>query len=81
MSISRKDFERGNFQVRHDDLNTHPVRKFLEKNRNTAYTAKEVAKGVNKGVWGVRQVLLKLRRHGIVKHKTPYFIVVNKRKK
>lgn len=81
MSITRVDFEKGNFKVRETDVDSHSVTVFMRKHSNRAYKADEVAKAVKKSRWGVRTWLKKLVKMGLVTHKTPYYIAFKKNKR
>lgn len=77
MSISRKDFENGNFKRRNNNRLTHPVTVFLRKasrnSRDFAFTLKEIAKVVKMKEESIRSMLRSLKQDGLVLHKQPYF--------
>lgn len=84
MAISRESFDRGDFNSKNEsnDLQGHPIMKFLRKQHRNAFTAKEIADQVGLTDSGVRSMLRKLAREGLVTHKSPYFIAkVNSKKK
>lgn len=73
--ITRKSFLSGKGQTRYDNLKIHPVTMFLERNRSTAFTAKEIAQEINMNENTVRGALIKLQKRKKVIHKQPHFSI------
>lgn len=82
--ISRKDFEDGNFEVRHIEIKNHPVVIFLKENKDHAFIVNTIVKHTKMGKETVRSMLRTLKKKDLVTHKIPYFIwkkkVVKKKK-
>lgn len=72
--IKRKEFDAGTFKkrvfTRRED---HPIAKFLKKNLNSAFKAKEIGRRVKMNENTVRSMIAKLIGEGFVVHKAPYF--------
>lgn len=82
MSISLKDFEEGNFDTRgiHHEMTSHPITLFLKEHRNEAFTIKDLV-AVQKLRYGGSQIMLilgKLKKSGLINHKSPYYAWSNK---
>jgi predicted ArsR family transcriptional regulator len=75
MPISRKEFVSGKFQTRNDNFEGHPLTVYLGKNRDKAFTVKELAKISNLTDEGIRGHLRIMKDKGLIQHKQPYFIV------
>lgn len=78
MAITREAFLSGKFTAKAEANNrtVHPIIVFLRTNHLKAYTVKEIAKAVKLTPNGTRGMLRHLRKEGLVKHKSPYFIAV-----
>lgn len=72
--ISRKQFNEGKFPNMHSKIAVHPILLFLRKNKDVAFTVKEISQKTNMKVDGVRSMLRKLVKRRSVLHKSPYFI-------
>jgi hypothetical protein len=72
--ITRKMFESGEFNKRNDKpKKANPVLVFLMKNKNSAFTIKEISKKLKKNI-KTRQ----LRKNKLVIYKKPYIIAPSK---
>ena len=84
MSINIKQFKEGDFGKRRNTRDKHPILLFLNKNKERAYSAEEIAKQVKMNKSSVRSMLNTLIKIKAVEHKQPYFIsisLLNKKKK
>ena len=74
MTITRKQFESGDFKKRvHTSRMNHPIAKLLMKSHSLAFKAEEIAKRVKMGEDTVRSMLANLKKDNLVVHKSPYF--------
>lgn len=73
MSISRKDFDRGNFNARHIDRVRHPISVLLRENSNLAFNVQEIIKKTRMKEDSVRSMLRTFQKAGLVVHKVPFF--------
>ena len=72
MPITKKQFEKGNFEVKLD--NGSYILDFLKENKNKAWKIDEISKGVNKTNNTIRYHLRKLVKKKLVKRKIPYYM-------
>jgi len=77
--ISIQSFRIGNFKLR-NTKEEHPVKIFLEKNKDKAYKVDEIAKATKMNEDTVRSMLGKLVKEKVILHKQPYFAYNNNRK-
>ena len=84
MSISIKDFDDGNFDSKgaYYHLNNHPITIFLKKNRDQAFTLKDLylTKELRYGDSHIMTLLRRLKIANLVIHKSPYYAWNNKLK-
>jgi transcription initiation factor IIE alpha subunit len=73
MTITRKEFEAGNFKHRVNKRKNHPVVLLLSNHPNTAYTVKDMEKATGMKSETIRDMLSKIRKEGLIVHKIPYF--------
>jgi len=73
MPISRKQFEKGDFNVKHTDRWLHPISILLRKNIGLAYRVDGIEKHVKLSQEGIRGMLQNLRKMGWIIHKQPYW--------
>lgn len=82
MPISRKQFTTGNFPGQHKTSEiTKKLQSIFKKNRQTAYTVKELAKELEVSKWAISGKLPELRKEGVIAHRSPYWIYNNARSK
>lgn len=72
--ISRKDFEKGNFRIRHLGIEDHPVSKLLRKYKRYAFNADTVAKKIKMSKSAVRNIFAGLFKRGLIVKKVPYYM-------
>ncbi len=72
--ISKKQFITGKFPEIKNKANVHPILLFLRKNKAHAYSVSEIVKATKMKDTAIRSMLRKLRKKGVVAHKSPYFI-------
>ena len=73
MTIKRRKFESGNFEVKNTDRCNHPVALVLRKNTSLAYRVDELVKYVKLSEEGIRGMLQIFVELGWVIHKQPYW--------
>lgn len=73
MPIKRKNFLAGKFPGKNTDRTKHPVVILLSKNKNLAYTVKEISKVTKMKENTIRSMLHQLRKSGAILHRAPYF--------
>ena len=71
-SISLTDFNAGKFEKKVDNSNSHPVLKFLKREKK-AHNLASIMKATGMKEEAVRGQLRKLKKKGLVVHKQPYF--------
>jgi Mn-dependent DtxR family transcriptional regulator len=59
----------------------HPVCRVLKANRGAAFTSKEIAKRTRLHISTVTEMLRKLKKKGLVIHKSPYYAINTKKVK
>jgi hypothetical protein len=72
MPITKKQFEEGNFTVLRG--RTLEILEFLKKNKDTAYTAREIADNFKTKPLSINPALKRLSDQGILQRKKPYYI-------
>ena len=79
MPIPIIDFVEDNFDRLHKDASyNHRISIFLKDNRDKAFALKEIRANVKMSESGTISVLRRLKKEGLVKHKTPYYAWDNK---
>jgi len=73
--INRKQFIQGNFETKYINSNKHPIILFLKKNKDKAFTTKEISKNLKMNLNSVRGIIRKFEKQGKVLHKIPYYII------
>lgn len=73
-TISRKTFEKGNFNRYQKETKRKLVTEFLKKNKDMAFTAKAIAKRVKVSENSVRRYMKNLKKSGDVSYDSPFFI-------
>jgi len=74
MPISKKQFEEGNFSVLRG--RALDIIEFLKKNKDSAYTAKEIADNFKTKSVSINPTLKKLVDKGLLERKKPYYTFV-----
>jgi len=73
-TISRKTFEKGNFNRYQKGTKRKLVIELLNKNKDTAFTIKAIAKRAKVSENSVRRYMKNLRKSGDVLYNSPFFI-------
>jgi len=81
MPITRKRFDKGEFQVKNTDRWMHPISQLLRKHIGLAYRVDEIEKHIKLSSEGIRGMLQNLQKMGWIVHKQPYWAWNRKAKK
>jgi len=73
MPINRKDFDKGNFEMKNTDRWNHPIALLLRKNTGLAFRVDEIEKNVTLSTEGIRGMLHAFVQEGWIVHKQPYW--------
>lgn len=74
MSITKKQFLKGNFKQKPTNRKNHKIAIFLKSKKSQAFTANEIKSAVKMNGFTIRSMLRKLEKDGLILHKAPYFI-------
>jgi len=79
MPISLKEFQEGNFTIVRG--RAFEVLEFLKRNKDKAYTSKEIAEAVKSNQVSVTPILKRLTKEGLIDRKLPYYMLSKEDKK